>query len=136
MSGVTFETRAAGFVGDTKRYDELLSSFDYTFHVRRYSSEREHRFTDRVHQILNRGGKVLLPVVALGRWVVEDRHSTGDASCSPPPRVYMSIHTQGKSCSKIGRVLALNDPPAGPRAGAAAHPRGLLAGRACLLILV
>ncbi len=29
--------------------------------------ERERRFTDRVHQILNRGGKVLLPVVALGR---------------------------------------------------------------------
>ena len=29
--------------------------------------ERERRLTDRVHQILNRGGKVLLPVVALGR---------------------------------------------------------------------
>jgi len=29
--------------------------------------EREKRFTDRVYQILNRGGKVLLPVVALGR---------------------------------------------------------------------
>ena len=29
--------------------------------------ERERRFTDRVHSILNRGGKVLLPVVALGR---------------------------------------------------------------------
>jgi hypothetical protein len=34
----------------------------------------------------------------------------------PPPhqRVYMSIHTQDKTCSNIDRVLALNDPPSWP----------------------
>ena len=29
------------------------------------------------------------------------------------PRVCMSIHTEGKSCSDLGRVLVLNDPAAG-----------------------
>jgi len=44
------------------------------------------------------------------RGFIKNRPSTDVES--PPPRVSMSIHTQGSSCSDLGRVLVLNDPPA------------------------
>ena len=47
-----------------------------------------------------------------GRGGVENKHSSDDGSPPPPPHVCMSIHTEGKSCSDLGRVLVLNDPTA------------------------
>jgi hypothetical protein len=38
-----------------------------------------------------------------------------------PPRVCMSIQFEAKSCSDVGQVLVLNDPPDGR---AAVHDRG------------
>jgi hypothetical protein len=41
-----------------------------------------------------------------GRGGVEIKHPTNVEYPSPPPRVYISIHPQGKSCSDLGRVLS------------------------------
>jgi hypothetical protein len=53
-------------------------------------------------------------VVATRHGVIENKHSTGVASAHPSPRICMSIHPYGKSCSGIGRVLVLHDPLARP----------------------
>ena len=45
------------------------------------------------------------------RGVIVDKHSINFVSPPPAPRVRMSIHTEGKSCSDIGLVLVLNDRP-------------------------
>ena len=42
---------------------------------------------------------------------IENKHSTDVESCPPPSRVAMTILTQGRPCSDLGRVLVLNDPP-------------------------
>jgi len=47
-----------------------------------------------------------------GREVIQNKHSTDVESLPPPPRVCMSTHADGKSCSNLGRLLVLNDPPA------------------------
>jgi hypothetical protein len=47
-----------------------------------------------------------------GRGVIENKHSTDVESRPPPSRSCMSIHTQSRSCSDVGRVIILNDPPA------------------------
>jgi len=36
-----------------------------------------------------------------GRGVIENKHSTDVESPPPPPRVCMSIHPEGKSCSDL-----------------------------------
>jgi len=44
-------------------------------------------------------------------------HSTDIASHQfppHPPHVYLSIHPAGESCSDLGRVLVLDDPPVWP----------------------
>ena len=44
--------------------------------------------------------------------LLRTKHSTDVESPPPPPRVCMSIHPEGKSCSDLRGVLVLNDPPA------------------------
>ena len=53
-----------------------------------------------------------------GREVIENKHSNdvGPPPPPPPPRLHTRILSYGKSCSDVGRVLVLNDPP--PRARA------------------
>ena len=41
-----------------------------------------------------------------------------DASYPPPQTICMRVHAEGQSCSTSGRVLVLNDPPAGSMRGA------------------
>jgi hypothetical protein len=53
-------------------------------------------------------------IASLGRGVAQNNHSTDVESTTPPPRVCMSIHPRGKSCSDLGRVLVLTDPGGGP----------------------
>jgi len=47
--------------------------------------------------------------VQVGRGVIENKHSTNVEYPPLPPRFCLSIHTQGKWCSDIGRVLVVND---------------------------
>jgi hypothetical protein len=44
---------------------------------------------------------------------MEDKHSTDFEPPAPPYSLWvcMSIHPEGESCSDLGRVLVLNDPP-------------------------
>ena len=49
----------------------------------------------------------------LGRGLIEIKHTTDTASPPPSPRVCMSIHPECQSCFDLGRVLVLDDPPAG-----------------------
>ena len=42
---------------------------------------------------------------------IEIKHWTGVESSTSPPRVCMSIHPAGKSCSNPDRVLVRDDPP-------------------------
>ena len=44
--------------------------------------------------------------------VIKNMHSTDSGSLPPLPRVCLSIISKGKSCSDLGRVLVLDDPPA------------------------
>lgn len=39
----------------------------YGTHIHENREEREHRFTSLVHDIVNRGGRCLIPAFALGR---------------------------------------------------------------------
>lgn len=49
------------------RPDVLISESTYGTHVHEKREARETRFTTLVHEIVARGGRVLLPVYALGR---------------------------------------------------------------------
>ena len=57
---------------------------------------------------------LLLLCTSVCTGVIENKHSTHVESPPPPytPRVCMSIHPKGKSCSNLGRVRVLNDPAA------------------------
>ena len=62
-----------------------------------------------------------------GRGVIENAHSTDVGYPPPPPRVYMSNHTQHKPCIAVGRVLVLDDvesPPPPPRVCMSNHTKG------------
>ena len=49
----------------------------------------------------------------LGRGFTENQHAAGVESPPPAPRVCMSIHPEGRSCSDLGSSgSVLNDPPA------------------------
>jgi len=49
-----------------------------------------------------------------GRGVIESKHSNDVESPPPLPRVCMSMHPDGNSCSNLSRVLILKGPPARP----------------------
>ena len=42
---------------------------------------------------------------------IENRHSNDVEYPAPAPLLCMRIHSEGKSCSELGQVLVLNDPP-------------------------
>jgi len=71
-----------------------------------------------------------------GRGVLESKHSTRIEPPPPPPppyvpRVCMSIHPVGKSCSDLGRVFVLNDFPARTRSQLSAAHRAVLCFPVC-----
>lgn len=45
----------------------ILKESTYGTHIHEKREERERRFTMLVHDIVNRGGRCLIPVFALGR---------------------------------------------------------------------
>ncbi|CBY37756.1 unnamed protein product [Oikopleura dioica] len=47
--------------------DILIMESTYGTHLHEKREEREHRFTSVIHDIINRGGRCLIPVFALGR---------------------------------------------------------------------
>ncbi|BFZ15737.1 hypothetical protein BsWGS_18776 [Bradybaena similaris] len=49
------------------RPDILIIESTYGTHIHENREEREHRFTSLVHDIVNRGGRCLIPAFALGR---------------------------------------------------------------------
>ncbi|KAL8618913.1 Cleavage and polyadenylation specificity factor subunit 3 [Nucella lapillus] len=49
------------------RPDIVIIESTYGTHIHENREEREHRFTGLVHDIVNRGGRCLIPVFALGR---------------------------------------------------------------------
>ncbi|KAK7098583.1 cleavage and polyadenylation specificity factor subunit 3-like [Littorina saxatilis] len=49
------------------RPDIVIIESTYGTHIHENREEREHRFTSLVHDIVNRGGRCLIPVFALGR---------------------------------------------------------------------
>ena len=69
--------------------------------------EREERFCGRIREILSRGGRVLLPVVALGRAQV-------------PPALHAVLHgtygRQGVPSQSVPGCLMMPVRPAAPRA--------------------
>ncbi|KAH1014849.1 cleavage and polyadenylation specificity factor 73 [Dendroctonus ponderosae] len=51
----------------TIRPDVLITESTYGTHIHENRDDRENRFTSLVHDIVNRGGRCLIPVFALGR---------------------------------------------------------------------
>ena len=49
------------------RPDVLISESTFGLHLHEKQEDREQRFTNTVHEIIQRGGKCLIPVFALGR---------------------------------------------------------------------
>ena len=47
--------------------DILIMESTYGTHLHEKREEREARFTGTIHDIINRGGRCLIPVFALGR---------------------------------------------------------------------
>lgn len=45
----------------------MLQESTYGTHIHEKREDRESRFTNLVHDIVNRGGRCLIPVFALGR---------------------------------------------------------------------
>ena len=59
---------------------------------------------------VRRGGQ-LPPRGRRGMGVIDNKPSTDIESPSPSPRVCRSIHSEGKLCSYLGRVLVIDDRP-------------------------
>ena len=53
--------------------DILIMESTYGTHLHEKREEREARFTGTIHDIINRGGRCLIPVFALGRAQARDR---------------------------------------------------------------
>ena len=51
----------------TLRPDVLIVESTYGTHIHEKREDRENRFTSTVHDIVQRGGRCLIPVFALGR---------------------------------------------------------------------
>ena len=49
------------------RPDVLIVESTYGTHIHEKREDRESRFTGLIHEIVNRGGRCLIPVFALGR---------------------------------------------------------------------
>ena len=121
MDAITKEDYHVTWKADGTRYMLLLQKdgvyvVDRKFAVRRVQMRFPAVFKSHgmvVHDGTLLDGEMVVDEVAPGQGVLENKHSTDVESACCPPRFCMSIHTQGKSCSDIRRVIVLNDPPAG-----------------------
>ena len=72
-------------------------------------AEREQRFLARLRQVVGRGGRVLLPVVALGRAQVLPRNKSRQKLFLYSPHQYQGFKNAHTACAAQG---ALPGPPA------------------------
>ncbi|XP_044745051.1 cleavage and polyadenylation specificity factor 73 [Coccinella septempunctata] len=104
--------------------DVLITESTYGTHIHEKREEREGRFTNLVHDIVNRGGRCLIPVFALGRaqelLLILDEYWTQHPELHDIPIYYAS--SLAKKCmavyqtyinamnDKIKRQIAVNNP--------------------------
>ncbi|XP_014253998.1 cleavage and polyadenylation specificity factor 73 [Cimex lectularius] len=108
----------------TVRPDILITEATYGTHIHEKREEREARFTTLVHDIVNRGGRCLIPVFALGRaqelLLILDEYWSQHPELHDIPIYYAS--SLAKKCmavyqtyinamnDKIKRQIAVNNP--------------------------
>ncbi|KAK9878570.1 hypothetical protein WA026_022640 [Henosepilachna vigintioctopunctata] len=104
--------------------DVLITESTYGTHIHEKREDRETRFTTLVHDIVNRGGRCLIPVFALGRaqelLLILDEYWTQHPELHDIPIYYAS--SLAKKCmvvyqtyinamnDKIRRQIAINNP--------------------------
>jgi cleavage and polyadenylation specificity factor subunit 3 len=104
--------------------DVLITESTYGTHIHEKREERESRFTNLVHDIVNRGGRCLIPVFALGRaqelLLILDEYWSQHPDLHDIPIYYAS--SLAKKCmavyqtyinamnDKIRRQIAINNP--------------------------
>ncbi|KAL3285800.1 hypothetical protein HHI36_000323 [Cryptolaemus montrouzieri] len=104
--------------------DVLITESTYGTHIHEKREDRESRFTNLVHDIVNRGGRCLIPVFALGRaqelLLILDEYWTQHPELHDIPIYYAS--SLAKKCmavyqtyinamnDKIRRQIAINNP--------------------------
>jgi cleavage and polyadenylation specificity factor subunit 3 len=104
--------------------DILISESTYGTHVHEKREQREGRFTSRVHDIVSRGGRCLIPVFALGRaqelLLILDEYWSAHPELHDIPIYYAS--SLAKKCmavyqtyigamnEKIRRQIGINNP--------------------------
>ena len=104
--------------------DVLITESTYGTHIHEKREDRESRFTNLVHEIVNRGGRCLIPVFALGRaqelLLILDEYWTLHPELHEIPIYYAS--SLAKKCmavyqtfinamnEKIRRQIAINNP--------------------------
>ncbi|XP_030767402.1 cleavage and polyadenylation specificity factor 73 [Sitophilus oryzae] len=108
----------------TVRPDVLITESTYGTHIHENREDRENRFTSLVHDIVNRGGRCLIPVFALGRaqelLLILDEYWGQHPELHDIPIYYAS--SLAKKCmavyqtyinamnDKIKRQIAINNP--------------------------
>uniref|UniRef100_A0ABD2WL54 Cleavage and polyadenylation specificity factor subunit 3 n=1 Tax=Trichogramma kaykai TaxID=54128 RepID=A0ABD2WL54_9HYME len=106
------------------RPDVLITEATYGTHIHEKREDREGRFTTLVHEIVNRGGRCLIPVFALGRaqelLLILDEYWSQHPELHEIPIYYAS--SLAKKCmavyqtfinamnDKIRRQIAINNP--------------------------
>ncbi|KAL0274621.1 UNVERIFIED_CONTAM: hypothetical protein PYX00_002710 [Menopon gallinae] len=104
--------------------DVLITESTYGTHIHEKREERETRFTNLIHNIVNRGGRCLIPVFALGRaqelLLILDEYWSQHPELHDIPIYYAS--SLAKKCmavyqtyvnamnDKIRRQIAINNP--------------------------
>ncbi|XP_035724312.1 uncharacterized protein LOC118442590 isoform X2 [Vespa mandarinia] len=104
--------------------DVLITESTYGTHIHEKREDREGRFTNLVHEIVNRGGRCLIPVFALGRaqelLLILDEYWSQHPELHEIPIYYAS--SLAKKCmavyqtyvnamnDKIRRQIAINNP--------------------------
>lgn len=108
----------------TLRPDVLIVESTYGTHIHEKREDRESRFTGTIHEIVNRGGRCLIPVFALGRaqelLLILDEYWAAHPELHEIPIYYAS--SLAKKCmavyqtfvnamnEKIRRQIAVNNP--------------------------
>ncbi|XP_033097571.1 cleavage and polyadenylation specificity factor subunit 3-like [Anneissia japonica] len=95
------------------RPDVLITESTYGTHIHEKREEREARFTSTVHDIVNRGGRCLIPVFALGRaqelLLILDEYWSNHPELHDIPIYYAS--SLAKKCMSVYQtyINAMND---------------------------
>jgi len=93
--------------------DVLIVESTYGTHIHEPREERENRFTSMVHDIVNRGGRCLIPVFALGRaqelLLILDEYWAAHPELQDVPIFYAS--SLAKKCMSVYQtyINAMND---------------------------